>query len=72
MHDTEVRPDLDFDDIPMILTGIISTMYFKPSAADWQRHLSSCSPGFAPSRDRNRRANGRLRASGSGMPWDPL
>jgi AcrR family transcriptional regulator len=34
-----VRSDLNFDDIPMILIGIISTIYFKPSATDWDRHL---------------------------------
>ncbi len=34
-----VRPDLTFDDLPMILCGITSTMYFKPRTADWKRHL---------------------------------
>jgi AcrR family transcriptional regulator len=34
-----VRPDLTFEDFPMLLCGITSTMYFKPGAADWQRHL---------------------------------
>lgn len=34
-----VRPDLVFDDFPMILCGITSTMYFKPGPADWKRHL---------------------------------
>ena len=34
-----VRPDLSFDDFPMILCGITSTMYFKPRDADWKRHL---------------------------------
>ncbi len=41
-----VRSDLNFDDIPMILTGIISTMYFKPSAADWERHLQPILAGL--------------------------
>jgi AcrR family transcriptional regulator len=45
-----VRSDLNFDDILMILTGIISTMYFKPSAADWERHLQLILAGFAPNR----------------------
>lgn len=34
-----VRPDITFDDFPMILCGITSTMYFKPGGADWKRHL---------------------------------
>jgi AcrR family transcriptional regulator len=34
-----VRPDLVFDDFPMILCGITSTMYFKPGPSDWKRHL---------------------------------
>lgn len=34
-----VRPDLSFDDFPMLLCGITSTMYFKPGTADWKRHL---------------------------------
>lgn len=32
----------------MILTGIISTMYFKPSAADWERHLHLILAGLRP------------------------
>jgi AcrR family transcriptional regulator len=47
-----VRTDLNFDDILMILTGIISTMYFKPSVADWERHLQLILAGFAPNRIR--------------------
>ena len=34
-----VRHDLTFDDFSMLLCGITSTMYFKPGAADWKRHL---------------------------------
>ncbi len=34
-----VRADLTFDDFPMLLCGITSTMYFKPGTADWKRHL---------------------------------
>jgi AcrR family transcriptional regulator len=45
-----VRSDLNFDDILMVLTGIIATMYFKPSAADWERHLQLILEGFAPDR----------------------
>ena len=47
-----VRSDLIFDDILMILTGIIATMYFKPSAAAWERHLQLTLAGFAPPRVR--------------------
>ena len=47
-----VRSDLNFDDIPMILTGIISTMYFKPSAADWERHLQLILAGLRPEQRR--------------------
>jgi AcrR family transcriptional regulator len=47
-----VRSDLNSDDVLMILTGIISTMYFKPSAADWERHLQLILAGFAPNRVR--------------------
>ena len=43
-----VRSDLSSDDIPMILTGIISTMYFRPSAADWERHLRLILAGLRP------------------------
>jgi AcrR family transcriptional regulator len=43
-----VRSDVNFDDIPMILTGIISTMYFRPSAADWERHLQLILAGLRP------------------------
>ena len=48
----DVRSDLNLDDILMILTGIIATMYFKPSAADWQRHLQLILAGLAPDRAR--------------------
>jgi len=43
-----IRSDLDFDDVLMVLSGIIATMYFKPSAAAWQRHLQLILAGFAP------------------------
>ena len=41
-----VRPDLTFEDFPMILCGITSTMYFKPGTADWKRHLELVVDGF--------------------------
>lgn len=35
-----VRPDLTFADFPLITSGVMSTMYFKPGGnADWRRHL---------------------------------
>jgi AcrR family transcriptional regulator len=35
-----LRPDVTYEDFPMILCGITSTMYFKPGTADWKRHLA--------------------------------
>lgn len=36
----EVRPDLTFADFPVLVTGLMATMYFRPSPeADWRRHL---------------------------------
>jgi AcrR family transcriptional regulator len=35
----QLRTDLTEADFPMISCGIMSTMYFKPSASDWRRHL---------------------------------
>lgn len=43
-----VTSDVTSDDIPMILGGIISTMYFKPCAGDWQRHLQLILAGLRP------------------------
>lgn len=35
-----VRDDLTFADFPVLATGLMSTLYFKPSASgDWRRHL---------------------------------
>lgn len=35
-----VREDLTFDDFPMLTTGVMATMYFKPGKnPDWRRHL---------------------------------
>jgi AcrR family transcriptional regulator len=33
------RSDLSFDDYPMLMCGITSTMYYKPGSANWRRHL---------------------------------
>jgi AcrR family transcriptional regulator len=36
-----IRDDLTVADFPVLATGLMSTMYFKPSAtADWRRHLA--------------------------------
>lgn len=34
-----VREDFTFDDFPMLMCGITSTMYYRPGSADWRRHL---------------------------------
>jgi AcrR family transcriptional regulator len=34
-----VRRDFVFDDFPMLMCGITSTMYYKPGSANWRRHL---------------------------------
>jgi AcrR family transcriptional regulator len=34
-----VRDDFSFEDFGMVMCGITSTMYYKPGAATWQRHL---------------------------------
>ena len=44
----------------MILTGIIATMYFKPSAADWQRHLQLILAGLAPGHGESDPKEGRM------------
>lgn len=36
-----VRDDLTVADFPVLVTGLMSTMYFRPSpAVDWRRHLA--------------------------------
>ncbi|BBA95723.1 putative TetR family transcriptional regulator [Actinacidiphila reveromycinica] len=36
-----VRDDLTFADFPVLATGLMSTMYFRPSlTSDWRRHLA--------------------------------
>jgi AcrR family transcriptional regulator len=36
-----VRPDLSVADFPLIICGVMATMYFRPGGAegDWRRHL---------------------------------
>jgi AcrR family transcriptional regulator len=50
----QVRPDLTADDFPMISCGVMSTMYFKPSASDWRRHLELALDGVRTSGSRPR------------------
>lgn len=33
------RADFSFDDFPMLMCGITSTMYFSPGGAEWRRHM---------------------------------
>jgi AcrR family transcriptional regulator len=61
-----VRSDLSSDDIPMILTGIISTMYFRPSAADWERHLRLILAGLRP--NECDRPEGEMHVRDRGVP----
>ncbi len=34
-----VRQDFTFEDFPMLMCGITSTMYYQPDSANWRRHL---------------------------------
>jgi AcrR family transcriptional regulator len=34
-----IRPDFSFDDFPMLMCGVTSTMYFAPGGGEWRRHL---------------------------------
>jgi AcrR family transcriptional regulator len=34
-----VREDFTFDDFPMLMCGVTSTMYYKPSDSSWRSHL---------------------------------
>lgn len=43
-----VRPDMSVDDIPMLMCGITSTMYFAPGGAEWRRHLDLVLAGLRP------------------------
>jgi AcrR family transcriptional regulator len=44
-----VRADLTPDDLPMLLCGVTSTMYFQPGfAPDWRRHLEIVLDGLRP------------------------
>jgi AcrR family transcriptional regulator len=35
----EIAEDFGFEDFAMMMCGITATMYYKPGAADWRRHL---------------------------------
>jgi len=43
-----VRPDFNFNDFPMLMCGITSTMYFSPGGAEWRRHLELILAGLRP------------------------
>ncbi|MCB0862501.1 MAG: TetR/AcrR family transcriptional regulator [Solirubrobacterales bacterium] len=43
-----VRSDMSVDDIPMLMCGITSTMYFAPGGAEWRRHLDLVLAGLRP------------------------
>ncbi|HTU14965.1 MAG TPA: TetR/AcrR family transcriptional regulator [Solirubrobacterales bacterium] len=43
-----VRDDLTFEDFPMVMCGITSTMYFSPGGAKWRRHLELVFAGLRP------------------------
>ena len=43
----QVRADLTFDDIGMLMCGVTSTMYFKPGH-DWRRYLEIVINGLRP------------------------
>lgn len=34
-----IRDDLTFQDFPMLMCGITSTMYFSPGGSTWRRHV---------------------------------
>lgn len=34
-----IRPDFSFDDFPMLMCGVTSTMYFQPAGGEWRRHM---------------------------------
>jgi len=44
-----VRSDLTFEDIPMLMCGITSTMYYRPAGSDWTRHVDFVLAGLRPS-----------------------
>ena len=43
-----IRPDFSFDDFPMLMCGITSTMYFGPGGGEWRRHLDLILAGLRP------------------------
>lgn len=42
------RSDFSFDDFPMLMCGITSTMYFSPGGAQWRRHMDLMLAGLRP------------------------
>ncbi len=47
-----VRDDFTFDDFAMVMCGMTSTMYYKPSNTNWRRHLELVLDGVhAPARE---------------------
>ena len=47
-----VRDDFTFEDFAMVMCGMTSTMYYKPSDASWRRHLEIVLDGVrAPERE---------------------
>jgi AcrR family transcriptional regulator len=43
-----IRPDFTVQDIPMLMCGITSTMYFSPGGGEWRRHLDLILAGLRP------------------------
>ncbi|HEY0188862.1 MAG TPA: helix-turn-helix domain-containing protein [Cellulomonas sp.] len=44
-----LRADLTFTDVPMLVCGVMATMYFRPGVgADWRRHLALALAGTRP------------------------
>jgi AcrR family transcriptional regulator len=46
-----VREDFTFEDFPMLMCGITSTMYFQPGGGNWRRHLELVLDGLRTSVD---------------------
>ena len=43
-----LRSDFGFEDFPMLMCGITSTMYFRPAGSDWRRHVEFVLAGLRP------------------------
>jgi len=43
-----IRKDFSFDDYPMLMCGITSTMYFRPGGGEWNRHMDLILAGLRP------------------------